>query len=248
MQHLAIEASIITWIISVFLTTATASAAEPLKEVSMGIPYKFTRNQALVEYHNLLTHAFSDIGYKVVLTRVAIQSSHEMLVSGTVDMVPYDDLADAKGRDQIVTTSFPVVLTVGTVFHSKIRPIKEIDLAKYRGAISKNNTAIIRDAEKRKLKFIQTANPFHCIQTVVEKKTDYCITIHEVGKSTVSSSPEARGLIVPVEKPFVQIPVHVSMNKKYAADLPKLEAALKERLRGDLSKYPTLRGALNTNP
>ncbi|WP_413294574.1 hypothetical protein ACLSU7_05610 [Bdellovibrio sp. HCB185ZH] len=214
----------------------------------MGIPYKFTRNKALVEYHDLLIQAFSDIGYKVVLTPIAIQSSHEMLTSGEVDTVAYDDLADEDGRDHIITTSFPVALTEGIVFYSKVRPIKEKNLSKYRGAISKNNAAIIREAKKRNLKFIQTASPFHCIQTVVEKKADYCITIKEVGKSSANANPESRGTLLSLEKPFVKVPVYVSMKKKYEKDLPKFETALKVRLRGDLSKYPNIRPALNTNP
>jgi hypothetical protein len=238
---------IFIWIFSLFLSLAYAGN-EPLKEVSMGIPYKFTRNKALVEYHELLRLAFSDIGYKVVITPVAIKSSHEMLAAGTVDTVAYDDLGDQSGRETIVTTSFPIVVTVGTVFYSKIRPVQDSNLAKYRGAISKNNSAIIHEAKKRKLKFIQTANPFHCIQTVVEKKADYCITIREVGKSTINSNPDAKGTMLPLEPPFVKVPVYVSMKKKYEKDLPKLEAALKERLRGDLSKYPNLRSVLNTNP
>lgn len=214
----------------------------------MGIPYKYARNKALVEYHDILIQAFSDIGYKVVLTPVPIHSSHEMLKSGSVDTVAYDDLADEDGRDTIITTSFPVALTEGTVFYSKVRPIKEKKLSKYRGAISKNNAAIIREAKKKSLKFIQTSNPFHCIQTVIEKKTDYCITIREVGKATVNANPEARGTILAMDKPFVKVPVYVSMKKKFEKDLPKFEAALKERLHGDLSKYPNIRPALNTSP
>ncbi len=214
----------------------------------MGIPYKFSRNKALVEYHELLSEAFADIGYKIVLTTVPIQSTHEMLTSGVVDTVAYDDLGDQSGREKIVTTSFPVALTVATVFYSKIRPVNESKLNKYRGAISKNNTLIIREATKRKLKFVQTASPFQCVQTVIEKKADYCITIREVGKSTINSSPDAKGTFQSFDKPFIDVPVYVSMKKKYEKDLPKLEAALKHRLHGDLSKYPNVRPVLNTTP
>jgi hypothetical protein len=214
----------------------------------MGVPYKFNRIQALVEYHDLLAQAFSDIGYKVVLTPIPIQSSHEMLISGTVDSVSYDDLVDQDGRENIVTTSFPVAITTGTIFYAKIRPINAEKLHRYRGAISKNNHAIIREAKKQKLRFIETSNPFHCIQTIVEKKADYCISIREIGISAMNAIPEAKGRIVYADQPFVKVPVHISLKKKYEKDLPKLEAALKERLRGDLSKYPTITPALNTHP
>lgn len=227
--------------------TAFASS-EPLKEVSMGVPYKFNRNQALVEYHELLTQAFSDIGYKVILTPISIQNSHEMLISGTVDSVSYDDLSEPSGRENIITTSFPVAITVGTIFYSKVRPITLNTIHRYRGAISKNNSVIIVEAKKRHFKFVQTSNPFHCIQTVVEKKSDYCITIHEVGLSALNAIPEAKGRIIYLKEPFVKAPVHISLQKKYEKDMPKLEAALKVRLHGDLSKYPTIRSALNTNP
>lgn len=225
-----------------------ASTDFPPKEITMGVPYNFSRNQALVEYNEILNKAFNDIGYKLVIVRLPIQNTHEMLIEGKADSVPYDDLSDPRKRNTIVTTSFPIVITAGTVFYAKVRPIREDRLGKYRGSISTNNTILIKEAKHRKLKFSQTSSPYHCIQTILEKKADYCVTIREVGLSTIDAIPEAKGKVVALKSPFITVPVHVSMQKKFSDEMPKLEDALRRILQGDLEKYPALKPVLNSHP
>ncbi|WP_413560694.1 hypothetical protein [Bdellovibrio sp. HCB209] len=239
----------IHWLFSILLGTSHAATGAPAPRIlTMGVPYKFSRIQALVEYHELLSKSFEDIGYKVEFKPIPIQSSHEMLISGNVDSVSYDDLVDSSGREKIITTSFPIAITRGTVFFSKTRPVKEDALEKYRGSISKNNSILLNHASKKKLKFKQTATPYQCIQTVIEKQSDFCITVHEIGVTALKDIPNGKGTIVYAEKPFLKMPIHLSMTKKYESDMPKLEVALRKRLKGDLSTYPSIRDALNTNP
>ncbi|MEK2687737.1 transporter substrate-binding domain-containing protein [Bdellovibrio sp. GT3] len=239
------------WIYAfILLSTAMATAAGETsqKVINLGVPFKYNRNQALVEYHNLVISSFNDIGYKVETTLRTAQSSREILLSGRVDAVAYDDLSDTREVEKVVITSFPVAKTYASVFHLRSESLDIKNLKKYKGTISLNNSRILQMAKQRKLKFIQATNPFHCIQMLLEKKVKYCISIREVGLSVVNANPETKKKIAMLPEPFMETPVYVAMRKEFAKEMPKLEAALKKRLSGDLSAYPTIREVLNKNP
>ncbi|WP_413586976.1 substrate-binding periplasmic protein [Bdellovibrio sp. HCB274] len=235
------------WILHLFFISAFASEATA-KSINLGVPYKYNRNQALVEYHDLIISAYSDIGYKVNIVLRTAQSPREILLSGKVDAVAYDDLSDTREVEKVVITSFPVAKTFAMVFYLKSAPVTTKTLKKYKGTISLNNARILKEAARRHLNFVQATNPFHCMQLLLEKKVHYCISVREVGLSTIKANPEAKGKVEMMEEPFVETPVHLAMRREFKDIMPKLEEALKKRLTGDLSPYPTVRGALNTNP
>lgn len=213
----------------------------------IGIPYRIDRNAALQQYHDLLKGALHDAGFNMSIKPVAIKTTQEMLVSGEVDGVSYDDLSDKRGRDKIVTTSFPISKTKAVIFYSKKISINPSKLESYRGTIPHNNKIILKEAEKKGLKFSEATSPYHCVEMVLEKAADYCIAIKEVGLSAVEASPEAKENIIVGENHFLDIPVYVSFRKAFKKDLPAIESALRKHLKGDLSKYPLIKNNLNTD-
>lgn len=217
-------------------------------EMTMGYPYKFDRNKALLEYSLLYKNAFHEAGYKLVPKPVAIKSSFEMLVDGEVDSIAYDDLAEGPGRENIISTSFPVARTQAHIFYARRNPIEESKLKEYRGVILHNNRVVLQYARKHKLKFSEANSPYQCIQMVLNKNADYCIGLKEVGMSSIEAIPDAQKNIVMIEKPILEIPIHVSLKKSYRNELPKIEAALKKHLTGNLSQYPLIKDNLNKDP
>ncbi|UOF01348.1 hypothetical protein [Bdellovibrio reynosensis] len=229
-----------------FLLFPFVSQAQP--EITMGYPYKFDRNKALLEYALLYKTAFKEAGYTLVPKPVAIKSSFEMLVSGEVDSIAYDDMAEGSGRENVISTSFPVATTQAHIFYTRRNPVDDSKLNLYRGVILHNNRRVVQFAKKQKLKFSEAHSPYQCIQMVLDKTADYCIALKEVGMSSVEAIPDAQKNIVMHMKPVLEIPVYVSLKKSYRSDLPKIEAALKKQLTGNLSQYPLIKDNLNKSP
>ncbi|WP_413578099.1 hypothetical protein ACLVWU_06105 [Bdellovibrio sp. HCB290] len=232
---------------SLFFSAAFASTPTP-KSINLGVPYKYNRNQALVEFHDLIIKSFDDAGFKVNIVLRTAQSSRQILLSGKVDAVAYDDLSDTREIEKVVISSFPVAKTFASIFYLKSSPVDAKKLKKYKGAISLNNVRILKAASERHLNFIQATNPFHCMQLLLEKKVGYCISIREVGMSTINANPDAKGKVEMLEEPFIESPVYFAMRVEFKDVMPKVEEAIKKRLTGDLSAYPTIRPALNTSP
>ncbi|XGC79962.1 hypothetical protein ACES2L_11545 [Bdellovibrio bacteriovorus] len=217
-------------------------------EMTMGYPYKFDRNKALLEYAHLYKSAFHDAGYKLVPKPVATKSTYEMLIAGEVDSIAYDDLAETAGRENVVSTSFPIARTQAHVFHARRNPVDTKKLGQHRGALLYNNRLVVQYAKKMNLKFKEASSPYHCIQMVLDKVADYCIALKEVGMSSVEAIPDAQRNIIMNEKPILEIPVYVSFRKSFRKELPKIEAALKKHLSGNLSQYPLIKENLNKDP
>ncbi|MBO9668353.1 MAG: transporter substrate-binding domain-containing protein [Bdellovibrio sp.] len=214
------------------------------KTLIVGIPFSIGRNQALTEFHNLVEASLKDAGFKMVLKPIAVKTTYEMLLAGDVDAISYDDLSNRQERDKVISTSFPISSTAAYPFYRKDNPVSLSQLKKFKGAVSLNNQLVKIEATKQHLKFKGASNPYHCIQMLVDKEINYCLIIKEVGLSAVNSNPLAKDTIVMGSEKFINIPVHFSMKKSLAAEMPKIEASLKKHLQGDLSKYPLIKDNL----
>ncbi|QDK37187.1 transporter substrate-binding domain-containing protein [Bdellovibrio sp. NC01] len=228
-----------------FLYLSSAAAQTELRTMTIGMPYRITRNQALIEFQNLHADFLRDAGFHVVTKTIPATSTYEILINGDVDAITYDDLGSKEKRDQVVTLSFPTIRTRALVFYESAKKINLKKLKKYKGALTANNVALENKAKEKGLKYITTGSPFQSLQLLLEGKIEYFIAIEEVGLASVAAHPEAKGKIAHSEEPFSEVPIYFSMNKKFKADIPEIEAALKKRLSGNLDAYPTIKNHLN---
>ena len=214
--------------------------------ITMGLPYHHTRNAAIVEYIQFLTDSLNDADFKVRLETFQSKRPYDLLVNKQIDSIGYDDLAISEGRDHVITLPFPIVFTYARIFYRADN--KDFDVKKlkdYRGALSQNNTVIDKAARARSLKYITAGTPFHCVQLLLDRKVDYFLALEEVGLSSIDSMSGAKGKILMSNEVFVETPTYFTFSTSLAKDEPKIEAAFRKRLQGDLSAYPLLKNHLN---
>lgn len=229
-----------------FLYTSSAVALAELRTMTIGMPYRITRNQALIEFQNFHADFLQDAGFHTVTKTVPSTSTYEILINGDVDAITYDDLGSKEKRDQVVTLSFPTIRTRALIFYSSDnKQINLKKLKKYKGALTANNVTLENKAKEKGLKYITTGSPFQSLQLLLEGKIDYFIAIEEVGLASIAAHPEAKSKVTHAEEVFSEVPIYFSMNKKFKADIPEIEAALKKHLAGNLDAYPTIKNHLN---
>ncbi|MEK2646248.1 transporter substrate-binding domain-containing protein [Bdellovibrio sp. BCCA] len=223
-----------------FFITCVSFASTPL---SIGFPFGFSRNEAINQYFLFLTDVLKDAGFEAVYKKMPGVLPYEALLKGEVDGIAYDDFALTKGREQTVTVSFPIVyIKVHVFYRVENKYFDEKNLKKYLGALGLNNSMIEKEAKRRKLKYVTSANPTQNVQLLLDKKIDYFLAVEEVGQSALSASnPELAKKIRMSERVFMSFPLYFTLNKKFKKDLPAIEASFKKHLTGDLSKYPLLR-------
>lgn len=230
-----------------FILVLVNFAQAESKSLSMGLPYHYTRNAAIVEYVKFVTDSLKDAEYDVAIKTFQSKRAYDLVLAKEVDAAAYDDLAIPEGRDKVVTLSFPISFSYARIFYradnKKFDPKK---LKTYKGALSQNNSLIDKEARAQSLKFISAGNPYHCIQLLLDKKVDYFIAIEEIAKSSIESTPEAKDQIKMSDDTFIKNPVYFTLNKIFQKDIPIIEAAFKKHLQGDLSNYPIIKKHLNT--
>lgn len=212
----------------------------------MGMPFQYSRNQALKEYLEFLSDSLKDAGFKVELKTLQSRRSYDLVTSEEMDSSPYDDLAISEGRDKVISVRFPIIYTKGRIFYRKDSvSFNAKKLNKYTGALSQNNALMDKEAKQRQLKFISTVSPYQSIQLLLERKIDYFLSIEEVGISAVNSTPEGNSQIKMSDVVFNEAPIYFTMQKKFKKDLPKIEMAFRKHLTGNLSQYPLIKANLN---
>ncbi|WP_374074489.1 hypothetical protein [Bdellovibrio bacteriovorus] len=226
-----------------------ASSALAQTTLTVGVPFGITRNQAILQYYQFLSDVLKEAGFKTELKKISGVLPYEALVRGEVDSIAYDDLALTTDREKVITISFPISFVDVHVFYlAENKKFNEKNLKKYRGALVLNNSMIEKEAKARRLKYVTTINPYHNAQLLIDKKVDYFLSIEEVGKSALVSTPNGTKKVKMSESIFATFPLYFSMQKKYKKDLSRIEAAFKRRLEGDLSAYPLVKKVLNKKP
>ncbi|WII71876.1 transporter substrate-binding domain-containing protein [Bdellovibrio sp. 22V] len=224
------------------------------KPLVIGLPYQVKRITAVVEYQSFIADSLKDAGFDMRTKITTVQVPYEHLVAGELDGVLYDDLGIKEGRKNTVSTSFPIIKTRSRYFYLKDNPkFKKRDfsdrhMASLKGCISTANKTIEAEALRRKLSFINANNPYQNVTAVLEGQADYFIAVEEVGKSAVAAHPLAKDKFAFSDVVFTELPLYLTLHKKFHKDMPRIEEALKKRLRGDLSKYPLISDNLNKNP
>ncbi|UXR64233.1 transporter substrate-binding domain-containing protein [Bdellovibrio bacteriovorus] len=240
--------TLIFWIL---LLGSLAVAQEPssMKPLVMGLPFQVKRVRAIMEYQEFINRALADAGYGVVIQNTPAQRPYELLTQGKLDAIIYDDKSFTEQREQTVSLSFPLIRTHGRIFYlGKNLKFNEHKLKAFRGGISINNHALSLEANQQKLKYIHTVSPLQSVAQLVDGKIDYFIAIEEVGRSAIEAYPAARGKVSMGQVSFMTVPLYLTFHKKLKPDLPRIEAAFRKALTGDLSKYPLIMENLNKNP
>lgn len=232
-----------------FLSLLLSKSALAETVLKFGSPYKVTRIAAIMQYHEFMAAALKDAGFKMELVLIPTKTTIEMLCDGDVDAISYDDKGSSDKRDNIISTSFPIVYTTAKVFYrADLKGFSEKTMGHFHAAIPQNNLSIKKEADRRNLKYSPATNPYHCIQMILDKQVDYCIAVNEVASSAIKSFDKADQKIRTLKEDFLETPIYMSFQKKYKNDLPKIEQALKARLKGDLSAYPLVAEHLNKTP
>ncbi|MFM6930374.1 MAG: substrate-binding periplasmic protein [Bdellovibrio sp.] len=235
--------------IIIFVSAILASQAFADTVIKMGVPFKVARVEAIVQYNELVAAALKDAGFKMELTTIQTKNTLDMLIDGDVDAISYDDKGIHKHRDKVVSTSFPLIYTQAKVFYRKdLKDFSMQTLDKFHAAIPQNNLKIMNEADRRHIKYTLANNPYHCMLMLLSKHADYCLAVEEVGASALKSIDKANQKIKTMNEAFLETPLYLSFAKKYKKDLPQIEAALKARLKGDLSAYPLVMKNLNKTP
>ena len=217
--------------------------------LKVGVPFKVARIAAIMQYHDFMKTALKDAGFDMELVTIPTKTTLEMLSDGDVDAISYDDKGSDKGRTNIVSMSFPIIFTQAKIFHRiGLNNFSEKTLGSFHAAIPQNNLSIIKEADRRHLKYTAANNPYHCIQMLLNKQADFCIAVDEVTSSAIKSFEKADQKIKTLDDVFLETPIYMSFQKKYKKDLPKIEQAFKTRLKGDLSAYPLVKEHLNKTP
>ncbi|AFY03023.1 transporter substrate-binding domain-containing protein [Bdellovibrio bacteriovorus] len=228
--------------------SAAAQTAE-LKPMVMGLPFQVKRVKAILQYQDFVNTTLVDAGYKVTVHTSKGRLTSQMLVGGELDAVTYDDKTWTEGRDKTVSVSFPIIRTRARIFYlADNQKFNEAKLKKFKGGFSTNNIALNKEAERRKLKYINTVSPLQSVVDLLAGKIDYFVAIQEVGLSVIESHPEAKGKVVMGKLVFLEVPLYMTFAKRFDPDMPKIEAAFKKALTGDLSKYPLIMENLNKEP
>lgn len=233
----------------ILISVLLSSKAFAASVIRIGIPFKVARIEAINQYHKFMAAALKDAGFKMELITIPTKNTIDMLIDGDVDAISYDDKASENNRDKVISTSFPIIYTQAKVFYrNDLNDFSIQALGKFHAAIPQNNLKIKNEADRRHLKYTLANNPYHCIQMLLNKHADYCLAVDEVGVSILKSMEQANQKIKMLDEPFLETPLYMSFTKKYKKDLPRIEAALKARLKGDLNAYPLVIKKLNSTP
>ncbi|MDG0817728.1 substrate-binding periplasmic protein [Bdellovibrio svalbardensis] len=233
-------------ILGLFLLFSPVLAQSENTPLTMGMPFRYSRNPALNEYLSLMTASLKDAGFDVVIKTFETKRTYDLVIDGDVDAIPYDDLASTENRDKVVTMSFPILKTYARIFYrADNKSFDPKNLKKLKGALARNNVLIDQEAKKKSLKFVTANSPFHGIKLLLDHEVDYFLAIEEVGLGAINSTPEAKSEIKMSEVPFAEVPIYVTLQKSFKKDLPKIEAAFKKNLQGNLTKYPLIQSHLN---
>lgn len=217
--------------------------------LTLGVAFGITRNQAILQYYQFLSDVLKEAGFKTELKKISGGIPYEALIRGEVDSIVYDDLALKSDREKVITVSFPLSFVGVHVFYlAENKKFNEKNLKKYRGAIVLNNSMVEKEAKDRRLKYLSTINPYQSAQLLIDRKVDYFLSVEQVGKSALAAIPDGNLKVQMSDTVFATFPIYFTMLKKYKKDLPRIEAAFKRRLEGDLSAYPLIKGALNKKP
>lgn len=230
-------------------SVSAASQATDLKPLVMGLPFQVKRVRAILQYQDFINTTLADAGYKVTVHTSPGRLISQMLVGGELDAVTYDDKTWTEGRDKTVSVPFPIIRTRARIFYlADNQKFNEGMLKKFKGGFSTNNIALTKEAERRKLKYIDTTSPLQSVVDLLSGKIDYFVAIQEVGLSVVESHPEAKDKVVMGKTVFLEVPLYMTFAKKFEPDMPKIETAFRKALTGDLSKYPLIMENLNKEP
>lgn len=236
-------------VIVFILLTAISDPTFANMPLKVGVPFKVARIAAIVQYHDFMKTALKDAGFDMELVTIPTKTTIEMLADGDVDAISYDDKGDDKRRANIVSMSFPIIFTQAKIFYRLgLNNFSEKTLGHFHAAIPQNNLNIMREADRRHMKYSSANNPYHCIQMLLNKQADFCIAVDEVASSAIKSFEKADQKIKSLDNAFLENPIFMSFQKKYKKDLPKIEQAFKARLKGDLSAYPLVEKHLNKTP
>lgn len=241
-------------ILIILILVCASVFAHAQKTVVMGLPFHVNRIKAIAEYQRFLSEALKDAGLSLQIKVVRERLPYDLMIAGDLDAIMYDDLGISKDRQKTVTTSFPIIKTRSRIFHLANNPnfadrkYKDKKISTLRGCVVMANYLIEKEVRRRGFSFIHAGSQMQCINTILDGKADYFIAIEEVGRSALDSIPGAKDKFVVSETVFLEIPVYLTFNKKFRDDLPRIEAALKKKLTGDLSAFPLIAVNLNKLP
>jgi|GEM_PF-7016640 len=179
---------------------------------------------------------------KVSYKEIPLGRMFELMSQGEIDGTVSDDKVHSEGREKIITTSFPILMARCRIFHRSGENVTLANLGKLKGAFRLNFQIIEQEAQRLKLNYIMTDSQERNLQLLTAKRIDYILIDEALGGATVKKLNLSDKVKMSPEV-FIKMPIYFSMNSKYKEKWPKIESALKARMK-KTNLYPLIKDFL----
>ncbi|WP_413290886.1 substrate-binding periplasmic protein [Bdellovibrio sp. HCB337] len=228
------------------MLVSLSAVASEATQVSFSTQENYTQIPVVTDLTKFIAASLEKEKIKVNFVPMPLMRGTISVENGEVDGEMGRDLESMKSFSHIMTTSRPFMFANIKMIYLKSRKIFSTkNLSQLQAVTLLNNHTIVQKLKDDNLKFLETKYIPQALTVLEQKRADYFLLSEVIILGFFETDPKLKEKFVIADENFMVMPLYLTLNKKKADLMPRIEKALRAGIKSDLKKYPRLQTIIN---
>lgn len=222
------------------------SFADEVTTISLSCQENYTDIPVVEDITKFISESLEKEKIKVNFVPLPLMRGTISAERGEVDGEMARDKESMKSFSQLITTTRPLLFVkVKFIYLKSNRTLSLNNLSRFQAVTLLNNQTIIRKLQEDHLRFIEAKDIPQALTLLKQKRVDYFLLSEVVALGVLDNDPKLKEKFEVSDQNFMIMPLYLTLNKKKADLMPRIEKALRAGIKSDLRKYPRIEKRIN---